>query len=70
MYRDSFHAIHHDIIDNKQRVTWINGTDDPNNTPRQLRRMTEREYVKRLARGEGIAINFSFKDRVKSILGF
>ena len=64
-----YRALHQDFIKEKFRVTWVNGTDNPSNNTRTLDTLTERQFIQRLARSQGIRINFSFKDRVKGILG-
>jgi len=69
MNRNGYRSLHQNIIDGKLQVTWVSGNDDPGNeTPRTIS-MTEREFIRDFALRQGIKINFSFKDRVRTILG-
>jgi len=68
--RPGWTQMHLDSIEGKARITWVNGSDDKDNDPPiPLINMTERAYIRRIAFGDGINIQFSFRDQVRRILG-
>ena len=69
MNQNGWRSLHQDSIDGKKRVTWVNGSDDPDNQPIQFRDMTEREFINYLAETHGITIRFTFRDKVRRVLG-
>jgi len=52
----NFRSLHEDFINGEIKVTWVNGTHDPANTPRQLRPMTQTNYIKELAARDNVKI--------------
>ncbi len=51
-----FRALHQDFDPRGFKVTWVNGSDDPGNTPRTLRTMTETNFIKEIAERQGVRI--------------
>ncbi len=47
--RDGWRNLHTEFIDNKIRATWVNGNDDPSNTPEPVTNMTQAQFIKFLA---------------------
>jgi len=60
-YRDNpergFRSLNQDLINGRLVVTWVNGTDDPANTPTPTRRMTRTQFVDELAEREQVRLS-------------
>jgi len=52
----TFRSLHEDFVPNGIKVTWVSGSDDPGNTPRTLRPMTESNFIKEQAESQGVRI--------------
>jgi len=50
-------ALHQDFIDNKLRVTWVDGTDDPANDIIELIDMREIDFIDMLAEERGFKLS-------------
>jgi len=51
-----FRSLTNSWINFKLHVVWVNGADDPANTPPIMRNMTEKQYIKQIAERDGVKI--------------